>query len=94
LQRQEHERSGYSPLDLFSDERERLITAITSLFNCPQNNLSLFWNRQRCGVDLCSLTAPLEHLFPLARIVELLPRLISLIVVSVGRSFRSRPKEA
>lgn len=36
--------SKYSPLDLFSESRDRIHRAIEGLFETPQNNLRIFWN--------------------------------------------------
>lgn len=87
MQGKAQQRSGYSPLDLFSEDRDRMRSALLELLQCPQNNLKVAAGGRAVvppapGADHeDDLQAALRHLFPRADPAARIDAFVRLLVV-------------
>lgn len=78
-------RSAYDPLDLFSNQKERMVRTLIALFDNPQNNLSVFCGGHRCPLDdvrgLCK--SIVQTMFPSDTVTSCAEETLSIILAEI-----------
>lgn len=78
-------RSAYDPPDLFSNQKERMVRALISLFDNPQNNLSVFRGGHRCPLDdVCGLCKSIvQTMLPSDTVASCAKEALSIILAEI-----------
>jgi len=78
-------RSAYDPLDLFSNQKERMVRALIALFDNPQNNLSVFRGGHRCRLDdvCCLCKSIVQTMLPSDTVTSFAKEPLSIILAEI-----------